>query len=133
MVFGRRQANPPGIDLALAVPLDPFHAPTRPTMIHVIATITAKPGQRAAILALFTANRPAVLAEQGCVSYDAVIDVPNVGPIQTPLGDNTFMVIEQWETADTLRAHAASAHMAEYARNSGPLLTGRVINVLEPF
>ena len=34
-------------------------------MIHVIATITAQPGQRDAVLALFTRNRPAVLAENG--------------------------------------------------------------------
>ena len=100
-------------------------------MIDVVATITAKPGQCSAVFALLKANRPAVLAEQGCVRYEAVIDVPDAGPIQTPLGDDTFMVIEQWETVDALRAHGASAHMAEYARNAGPLLVGRVINVLQ--
>ena len=31
-------------------------------MIHVVAIITAKPGQRAAVLALFNANVPAVRA-----------------------------------------------------------------------
>ncbi|MEK9776872.1 MAG: antibiotic biosynthesis monooxygenase, partial [Quisquiliibacterium sp.] len=35
-------------------------------MIHVLAIITAKPGQRAAILQAFRDNMPAVHAEQGC-------------------------------------------------------------------
>jgi|SRR5260221_14651255 quinol monooxygenase YgiN len=100
-------------------------------MIHVIATITAKPGQREAVLALFNKNRPAVLAEQGCISYEAVVDVPDVGAIQTPLGDDAFAVIERWESVEALKAHAASAHMAEYGRNTRPLLASRVINVLQ--
>jgi quinol monooxygenase YgiN len=100
-------------------------------MIHVIATITAQPGERDAVLALFSKNRPAVLAENGCISYEAVVDVPNFGTIQTPLGNDTFAVIERWESAEALKAHAASAHMAEYGRNTKPLLASRVINVLQ--
>ncbi len=100
-------------------------------MIHVIATITANPGKRADVLALFSKNQPAVLAEEGCISYEAVIDVPGAGAIQTPLGDDTLAVIERWESIDALKAHAASAHMAEYGRNTAPLLSKRVINVLQ--
>src|SRR5258706_15849962 len=100
-------------------------------MIHVIATITALPGSRDAVLELFRENRPAVLAEKGCISYEAVIDVPDFGPIQTPLGVDTFAVVERWESAEALRAHGASAHMAEYGRNTAPLLAKRVINVLQ--
>ncbi|MGE8163236.1 putative quinol monooxygenase [Paraburkholderia sp. NPDC080076] len=100
-------------------------------MIHVIATITTQPGQREAVLALFNKNRPAVLAEEGCISYEAVVDVPDFGTIQTSLGTDTFAVIERWESAEALKAHAASAHMAEYGRNTRPLLVSRVINVLQ--
>jgi quinol monooxygenase YgiN len=100
-------------------------------MIHVVATIIAQPGKRDAVLALFSKNRPAVLAENGCISYEAVVDVPDFGTIQTPLGDDTFAVIERWESAEALKAHAASAHMAEYGRNTKPLLASRVINVLQ--
>jgi quinol monooxygenase YgiN len=100
-------------------------------MIHVIATITAKPGQRAAVLALFHKNRPAVLAEKGCVSYEAAIDAPGAGNIQTPLGNDTFVVLARWDDAAALKAHAASAHMAEYWRQSAPLTASQVINVLQ--
>jgi len=100
-------------------------------MVHVFAVITALPGQRAALLALFKKNVPAVLAEQGCMSYEAVIDVPDVGPIQTPLGPDTFAVVERWESVEALKAHAVAPHMAEYGRNAGPLIAKRAIHVLE--
>jgi quinol monooxygenase YgiN len=102
-------------------------------MIHVFATITAQPGQREVVLALFNKNRPAVLAETGCISYEAVVDVPDFGGFQTPLGNDTFAVVERWESADALKAHAASAQMAEYGRNAAPLLAKRVINVLHAY
>ena len=43
-------------------------------MIHVIAIITAKPGNRDAILEAFRANMPAVHAEAGCIEYGPAID-----------------------------------------------------------
>ena len=46
-------------------------------MIHVIAVITARPGQRETILALFRANVPAVKAEKGCIEYGAAVDAEN--------------------------------------------------------
>jgi quinol monooxygenase YgiN len=100
-------------------------------MIHVIATITAKPGQRQAVLAVFHKNRAAVLAEKGCISYEAVIDAAGAGKMQTPLGEDTFAVLERWEDTAALQAHAASPHMAEYARQTAPLTASRVINVLQ--
>ena len=44
-------------------------------MIHVVAVITAKPGQRENILAHFRANVPAVRAEKGCIEYGAAVDL----------------------------------------------------------
>src|SRR6202000_3522326 len=54
-------------------------SPENARMIPVFATITPQPGQREAVLALFNKNRPAVLAETGCISYEAVVDVPDFG------------------------------------------------------
>src|SRR6266496_2877959 len=66
------------------------------TMIHVIAIITAKPGQRAAVLEHFRANVPAVRAEAGCIEYGAAVDVENMGTAS--YGPDTFVVIEKWES-----------------------------------
>ena len=99
-------------------------------MIHVIAIITAKPGQRAAVLAHFAANRPNVLAEAGCIEYGAALDVENMGT--AAFGPDTFVVIEKWESADHLKAHAVAPHMKEYAAKTKELLASRQIHVLNP-
>ena len=101
-------------------------------MIHVVAIITAKPGQREAVLEKFRANVPAVRAEQGCIEYGAAIDAEDMGPIQTAFGPDTFAVIEKWESAEALKAHAAAPHMREYGAATKELLASRVIHVLSP-
>ena len=78
-------------------------------MIHVVAIITAKPGQRAAVLEAFAANRPAVLAEAGCIEYGAAVDVENMGT--AAYGPDTFVVIEKWESAGSPQgARGRAAH-----------------------
>ena len=84
-------------------------------MIHVVAVITAKPGQRASILQAFHANTAAVKAEPGCLEYGAAVDADNALAFQTKYGPDTFLAIEKWESMDALKAHAAAAHMVAYA------------------
>lgn len=101
-------------------------------MIHVIAIITTKPGMREPVLAAFRANMAAVHAEQGCIEYGPAVDVPNMGSFQIPVGADTFVVIEKWESPEALKAHAAAPHMAAYTAKVKDLLAGRVIHVLSP-
>jgi len=98
--------------------------------VHVLAFVTARPGQRAQILAAFAENRPKVLAEAGCIAYEATVDVPDAGPIQTPLGPDSFVVVEQWASLAALKAHAAAPHMAAYAARTKELVEKRAIYVL---
>jgi len=101
-------------------------------VIHVIAIITAKPGQRDAILKEFRANMPAVHAEKGCIEYGPAIDAEGMGAIQTKFGPDTFVVIEKWADAAALKAHAAAPHMAAYSARTRELIASRVIHVLAP-
>lgn len=101
-------------------------------MIHVVAVITAQPDQRAALLELFNANVPAVLAEAGCIEYGAAVDVDAIGKAQARFGDDSFVVIEKWESIEHLRAHAVAPHMQEYAAKAKPLIANRAIHVLGP-
>ncbi len=101
-------------------------------MIHVVAIITAKPGMRASILEAFRANMPAVHAEKGCVEYTPVIDAEGIGPFQTKCGPDTFIVVEKWEDAATLAAHAAAPHMKAYGAKVGQWVANRAIHVLSP-
>jgi quinol monooxygenase YgiN len=97
-------------------------------MIHVLAIITAKPGKRGALLAMFNANIPAVHAEDGCIEYGAVIDVPDTQPA---FGEDTFVVVEKWASLEALKAHAASAHMADYGKKAKDLIADRAVHVMQ--
>lgn len=99
-------------------------------MIHVIAIVTAKPGKRADLLALFHANMPAVHAEEGCVEYGPAIDTDHAIS-SASFGADSFVVVEKWATKDALSAHAKSPHMAAYAAKARELIANRVIHVLE--
>ena len=101
-------------------------------MIHVIAVITAKPGQREAILQAIRANLPAVRAENGCMEYGPAIDADGIGSFQAKAGPDTVFVIEKWADAEALKAHAAAPHMAAYAAKVKDLVASRVIHVLSP-
>lgn len=94
-------------------------------MVHVLAFITAKPGQRDALLAAFRANLPNVQAENGCIEYGAAVDA-------TGANADRYVVIEKWESAQALEAHAKSPHMAAFAAKTKDLIASREIQVLMP-
>lgn len=102
------------------------------SIVHVIAVITTKPGQRAAVLDLFKANVPAVLAEDGCIAYEATIDTENAGPMQSAFGPDTFVVVEKWSSMEALGAHARSPHMKAYGASTKDMLADRAIHILSP-
>ncbi|MEO5736696.1 MAG: putative quinol monooxygenase [Variovorax sp.] len=101
-------------------------------MIHVVAVITAKAGQRAAMLELFAANRAAVLAEAGCIEYVATVDAAGMPPSKGSFGADTFVVVEKWESLAALQAHAVAPHMAAYGAKTKEMTESRLIHVLEP-
>jgi quinol monooxygenase YgiN len=98
-------------------------------MIHVLAIITTKPGMREKVLEHFHANMPAVHAEKGCIEYGPAVDADFPS---AKFGNDTFVVIEKWESPEALKAHAASPHMAAYAAKTKDLLEKREIHVLAP-
>jgi quinol monooxygenase YgiN len=98
-------------------------------MIHVVAIITAKPGMRDAVLKEFRAIVPTVHAEKGCIEYGPTIDAEG-SPAK--YGDDTFLVIERWESPEALKAHAAAPHMAAYGAKTREMLASRVIHLLTP-
>ena len=101
-------------------------------MIHVVAIITAQPGQREKVLAAFNANVPAVLAEDGCIEYGATIDAKDLPASRNSVGPDTFVVVEKWASLAALQAHALSPHMKAYGALVKDCVAHRVIHVLEP-
>jgi quinol monooxygenase YgiN len=101
-------------------------------MIHVLAIITAKPGMRDRILEAYRANVDAVRAEEGCIAYEAVVDIKNAATGFAQFGPDSFVVVEKWASMAALQAHGAAPHMKAYAAKVKDFTAGRAIHVLEP-
>jgi quinol monooxygenase YgiN len=101
-------------------------------MIHVLAIITATPGMRDRILDAWRANVAAVRAEDGCLAYDAVVDLREGAPGFARFGADTFVVVEKWASVEALQAHAIAPHMTSYAAKVREWTASRAIHVLEP-
>jgi quinol monooxygenase YgiN len=101
-------------------------------MIHVIATVQAKPGKREAVLAEFRRNVPNVLAEKGCIEYGATQDLTTEIKAQIPLREDVLTIVEKWESLDALRAHLAAPHMATYRERTKDLVQSVTLQILQP-
>lgn len=99
-------------------------------MVHLLAFITAHPGKRAELLAAFHGIIPTVHAEDGCIEYAPVVDIEGFDGFTTPLGPDTYAVVEKWASPEALRNHAAAPHMAEYGGRTKHLIASRVLHVL---
>jgi quinol monooxygenase YgiN len=101
-------------------------------MIHVIADITIKEGQRDAFLRLFHEIVPAVLAEEGCLAYGPTIDVDSGLGVQEACRANLVTVMEQWESVDALKKHLEMPHMEEFRGKVADIVDGLALRVCEP-
>ena len=101
-------------------------------MIHVIATITVKPGQREAFLTQFRALMPAVHDEQGCIEYGPTIDADTGLAMQHKLGDDKVVILEQWDSVDALKAHSKAPHMLDYRNKVKDIVLSTEVAVLDP-
>ena len=99
-------------------------------MINVIAVITASPGKRGELLAAFKENVRAVHAEEGCIEYAATIDANGFGKLQALYGEDTFVVLEKWESKEHLMEHAVADHMKAYAKKTKHLIVDRKIHIM---
>jgi quinol monooxygenase YgiN len=101
-------------------------------MIHVIATILLNPGVRAAFLVEFTRVTPLVRDEEGCIEYQATIDVPTTLALQDSPRDDVVIVVEKWASLDALYAHTKAPHMGDYRARVKDYVRGVTLQVMEP-
>ena len=101
-------------------------------MIRVVAILTAKPGRRADLVAHIGKLLPTVLAEQGCVEYQPVVDAEGFGANQTKAGPDIVMVIETWADAAALKAHSSAPHMTAFRQAVSDVMAGATVYMLSP-
>ncbi|MEM7331011.1 MAG: putative quinol monooxygenase [Chloroflexota bacterium] len=84
-------------------------------MLIVAGKIPIQPEKRAEAMAVTTIMAKATQAEEGCIEYHFYSNVED---------PNTFLVFEKWETADALKAHFETPHMAEFRSKMPNLAAG---------
>jgi len=99
-------------------------------MVHVIARMEIKPGQMEKMLKILSKLVPLVRAEVGCIRYEVCQDA-NVG-IGAAANLQALTIVEAWESPQHLSAHLATAHMAAFRDEAGPLRESASVNVLAP-
>ena len=103
------------------------------SIVHVLAVLTTNPGRRSDVLALFNDIVPIVLAEDGCIAYEATVDTKDGSANQAEFGADTFVVVEKWASLAALRAHSASPHMAEFGERTKDMMAARKVHILSPY
>lgn len=99
-------------------------------MIHVLASLHIKPGRREEFLAIFKANVPHVLKEQGCIEYIPAIDIAS-GIADQVENDDIVTVIEKWSSLDALHAHMQAPHMLAYSEKVKDILENVTLKILQ--
>ena len=101
-------------------------------MICVLATIDLVPGSRDKFLAIFAELAPQVRAEEGCIEYAVMIDLPTNLPVQPPARGDTVVIVEKWASVEALEQHLMQAHMQEFRKATDALRRNLSLQVLEP-
>jgi quinol monooxygenase YgiN len=97
-------------------------------MICVIATIETAAGRRDGLLAVFEKLVPQVLAENGCIEYAPLVDVPCDLATTRP---NVVTMVEKWESLVALEAHLATPHMAEFRKQTADMRLSLSLQILQ--
>ncbi|MEO7454773.1 MAG: putative quinol monooxygenase [Gemmatimonadaceae bacterium] len=99
-------------------------------MIHVLAEIRTRPGERDNFIDDLRSLEPEVRAERGCIEYGGAIDVATSIAVQAPSRENVVMVIEKWDDEAALAAHLDAPHMHAHRARVKPFVEEVIIHVL---
>ncbi|SIS04590.1 putative quinol monooxygenase [Williamsia sterculiae] len=72
--------------------------------LHVVATLTAKPGTETDVAAALRTLATATRGESGCIAYDL---------FESASASGTFVTVERWKDQSDLDAHMKSPHVTE--------------------
>ena len=95
-------------------------------MVHVFARMEINPGCMEKFMEVLNNNIPTVLAEDGCIRYEACLDV-------NPETRGKYVsIVESWKSEAHLKAHLATAHMAAFREAVKTLRANSVVTGVEP-
>ena len=101
-------------------------------MIHVIATVTLKPGARERWLAEFRKLMPLARAEKGCIEYYPAVDAVTDIALQARTGEDKVVIVETWTDVAAFKTYLAAPYLAEYGSWVKDFVVGRSVQILDP-
>ena len=101
-------------------------------MIHVLATIQINTGKRADFLQELERIVETVRAEEGCIEYTPTVDLESGIPVQAAPRTDVVVIVEKWESIESLTAHLAAPHMVEYRDRVRDLVDWVDLRILHP-
>ena len=96
-------------------------------MSYVVARAIVKPECLDQYLAAVNEIIPTVLAEDGCIRYEACLDWTEDGSRRPAV-----IMLETWAGKAHLDAHLAAAHMKEFMQKVAPFREGSELQILKP-
>ena len=90
-------------------------------MIHLIATITIRPGSLEAVIAAAKPCLEGTRAEAGCISYELFQSVED---------PEKLVFVERWTDRAALTAHFHAPHLIAWREAGGPHILTRHIEVV---
>jgi quinol monooxygenase YgiN len=101
-------------------------------LIVVLATIELHAGRRDDFLAEFRQIVPLVRKEAGCIEYFPAVDQATALPAHGPVGQDTVIVCEKWDSIAALEAHLIAQHMMQYRPKVKDFVKKTSLQVLTP-
>jgi quinol monooxygenase YgiN len=100
-------------------------------MIHAIAAIKAREGERDNLVAAFREILPEVRAKTGCLEYSLALHLRTGFPGQPPFDENEFIIVEKWDDLESLKAHMADPKYQAWFVKLWPLVAGASMQVFQ--
>ena len=101
-------------------------------MIQVVTTVQLLQDCLGDFLLVLNENVPRIKAEEGCLAYEAMIDVDSGLPTQSNLRRNTVTLVEAWANLGTLHAHLNAPHMVSFRETAKAYVRDISHQVLQP-
>jgi quinol monooxygenase YgiN len=100
-------------------------------MIHVIAAIQAKPGQRDLLVRAFRQILARVQAKPGCLEYGLALHTRTDLAGQAPYDDDVVTLVEKWTDLEALQRHLADATFLDWLASQWHMVQSASMQILD--
>jgi quinol monooxygenase YgiN len=100
-------------------------------MIHVIASVTLRPGTKSHFIRELSAVLGKIRAERGCIQYELLEDLRLGLPREVDVRPDVVTVLERWSDVQALHVHLSADHMVEYRSRTTTFVESVQLRILK--